>query len=55
MAGDAWSGPGDNARMPSSGLGMAALLVAVGVLLLVAGGLAIWIVLSVLTQVTGLA
>ena len=55
MADDAWTGPGDNARMPSSGLGMAALLVAVGILLLVAGGLAIWTVLSVLTQITGLA
>jgi hypothetical protein len=55
VAGDAWTGPGDNARMPSSGLGMTALLVAVGVLLLVVGGLAIWLVLSVLTQITGLA
>ena len=55
MAGDGWSGPGDNARMPAGGLGTAALLVGVGLLLLSAGGLAIWLVLTLVRQVTGLA
>jgi hypothetical protein len=52
MAGDDWS---DNARMPAGGLGTAALLVAVGLLLLGAGWIAIHVFLSILTAITSLS
>jgi hypothetical protein len=44
----------DSSRMPTGGFGMAALLVAVGLLLLGAGWIAIHVFLSILTSLTQL-
>jgi len=52
MAGDNWS---DSSRMPAGGFGTAALLVAVGLLLLSAGWIAIHVFLTILTTITGLS
>ena len=47
-----WS---DSSRMPAGGFGMAALLIAVGLLLLGAGWIAIHVFLSILTNLTQLS
>ena len=41
--------------MPTGGVGFAVLFIAIGVLLLIAGGMAIWIVMSLVQNLTSLA
>ena len=55
MRDSGWSGPGDQGRMPTGGVGFAVLFIAIGVLLLIAGGMAIWIVMSLVQNLTSLA